>query len=71
MDCINEMGKEGGGPGLGGKGFAHIDLEIWKNIQYIQKANGNSNLDDQTESVPSVGDDATSAVNITAIWCLH
>lgn len=67
MGGINEMGKEGGGPGFGGKGFAHIDLEIWQNIQYIQKANGNTNLDDQTESMPPVGDDATSAANVTAV----
>lgn len=48
MGGINEMGKEGGGPAFGGKGFAHIELEIWQDIRYIQKANENTNLDDQT-----------------------
>lgn len=61
MGGINEMGKE----------LAHIDLEIWQNIQYIQKAKGNINLDDQTESMPSVGNDAASAANITAVCWLH
>lgn len=71
MGGIREMGKEGRGPGFGGKGFAYTELEIWQDIRHIQKANGNTNLDDQTESMTSVGDDVTSAANSTAVSWLH
>lgn len=45
MGAINEMGKEGGGPGFAGKGFVHIELVIWQDIRYIQKANGYTNVE--------------------------
>lgn len=45
MGGIHEMGKEGGAPGFGEKGFAYTELEIRQDIRHIQKANGNTNLD--------------------------
>lgn len=71
MGFFNEMGKEGGGPAFGGKGFAHIELEIWQDIRYIQKANENTNLDDQTESMTSVGDFVTVQILLQFVGYIH